>query len=237
MPTTSSPISRRRSRGREALALALWAVLAALFVLAAFYGASQEDAPDDALYDPDLALGGTVVYGLLVGITVAIAYLYPRPWQDLGFRRFRARWVWIGFGLVLVSLLFAWLLEPVLHGGEQQGFAPERWEPEHAGVFVANALFVSLVGPFAEEIFFRGLGVRALSVLGAAAAVVVSGVVFGLAHGILGALPVLALFGIGLAWLRLASGSLWPGVIAHVSYNGLGILLLVLSWTLDVPVE
>jgi uncharacterized protein len=58
-------------------------------------------------------------------------------------------------------------------------------------------------------------------------------VIFGLVHGILGALPPLVLFGIGLAWVRLRSASLWPGVIGHVAYNGLGVLLLVLSWGVD----
>ncbi|MGH3007465.1 MAG: lysostaphin resistance A-like protein [Gaiellaceae bacterium] len=237
MPTTSSPTSSRRSRAREGLALALWAALAGLFVLAAFYGAAQEDVPEDALYDPDLAVNGAFFYGLMLAISIGIAYLYPRPWQELGFRRFGARWVWIAFGVVLLTLVVGRILEPYLHGGEEQGFAPERWEPEHATAFVVNSLLVITLGPFAEEVFFRGLGVRALAVFGAAAAIVVSGVIFGLVHGILGALPPLALFGIGLAWVRVGSGSVWPGVIAHVTYNGLGILLLVLAWALDVPLE
>jgi membrane protease YdiL (CAAX protease family) len=237
MRTTSSPTSPRPSRTRELSAFALWAALAGLFVASAFYGQAQENVPEDALYDPDLAINGGIVYGLLVALTIGIAFLFPLPWQALGFRAFKARWLWIAFGIVVLSLVVGRILEPFLHGGEQQGFAPDRWEPEHAAAFVANSVVVVTLGPFAEELFFRGLGVRALSFFGVAAAVLVTGVVFGLAHGILGALPPLALFGIGLAWVRAGSGSLWPGVIAHVSYNGLGILLLVLAWALDVPVE
>src|ERR671918_493071 len=193
MPTTSSTTSSRRSLGREGLALALWAALAGLFVLAAFSSRGQEGMPDDVLYDPDLAISGVVFYGIMLAIAVGIAHLYARPWHDLGFRRFRARWVWIAFGVVLLTLIVGQILEPYLHGGEEQGFAPDRWEPEHATAFVVNAL--------------------------------------------LGAPPPLALFGIGLAWVRAASGSVWPGVIAHMTYNGVGIGLLVLSWALDVPVE
>jgi membrane protease YdiL (CAAX protease family) len=237
MQTTSSPTSSRRSLGREGVALALWAALAGLFIVAAFYGATQDETPDDALYDPDLATNGVIFYGLMIAISIGIAHLYARPWRDLGFGRFSARWVWISFGVVFLTLVVGRILEPFLHGGEQQGFAPERWQPEHAAAFVANSVLVILLGPFAEEVFFRGLGVRALSLFGAAAAIVVSGVVFGLVHGILGALPPLALFGIGLAWVRARSGSVWPGVIAHVTYNGIGILLLVLAWALDVPIE
>jgi membrane protease YdiL (CAAX protease family) len=237
MPTTSSPTSSRPSRTRELTALALWTGLAALFVASAFYGQAQENVPEDALYDPDLAINGTFVYGILIVLTIGIAFLFPLPWRALGFRAFGARWLWIAFGVVVLSLVVGRILEPFLHGGEQQGFAPDRWEPEHAAAFVANSIVVVTVGPFAEELFFRGLGVRALGLFGVAAAVIATGVVFGLAHGILGALPPLALFGIGLAWVRARSGSLWPGVIAHVTYNGLGILLLILAWALDVPVE
>jgi membrane protease YdiL (CAAX protease family) len=237
MQTTSSPISGRRWSGREAVALALWAGLTGLFVLAAFYGASQEDAPEEALYDPDLAINGVVFFGLMIGITLLIARLYASPLRELGFRAFRARWVWIAFGVVILTVVVGQLLEPYLHGGEEQGLAPAEWEPEHAAAFVANSLLVVTLGPFAEELFFRGLGVRALSLFGAPAAIVVTGIVFSLVHGVLGALPPLALFGIGLAWVRAASGSVWPGVIAHMTYNGLLIVLLLLAWAYDVPVE
>ena len=36
------------------------------------------------------------------------------------------------------------LLEPVLHGGEEQGLTPNGWEPDHAGAYVAN--FVVIAG-------------------------------------------------------------------------------------------
>jgi hypothetical protein len=81
-----------------------------------------------------------------------------------------------------------------------------------------------------EELFFRGIGVRALTVFGTMTAIVLSGIVFGAVHGVLGALPPLALFGIGLAWIRVRSGSIWPGFIAHAAYNGIGVAFLVLSW-------
>jgi len=83
--------------------------------------------------------------------------------------------------------------------------------------------------PFTEELFFRGLGVRALSFVGGITAVVVTGVVFGLSHGIFGALPPLILFGVALGWVRLRSDSVWPGIIAHGFYNATGILIVYLQ--------
>ena len=43
MQTTSSLTSNKRSHARRATALALWFALAALLVLAAFYGQSTEE--------------------------------------------------------------------------------------------------------------------------------------------------------------------------------------------------
>lgn len=235
---TSSPASGRRSRAsRRRWALAIWLGLTGLLVIGAFYGQGEGGAPEDALYDPDLLAGGLLFYGFVVAVTVGTAFLYRRPWRALGFRRFRPRWLWPTFGVVVGTVILSVALEPILHAGERQGFAPEEWQPEHAGVFVANALVTSLLAPFAEELFFRGLGIRALAVLGIVPAMVVTAVAFGLVHGLLVALPTLVSFALGLAWLRVRTCSIWPCVIAHAAYNGTGIGLLVLSWVLDLPVE
>jgi membrane protease YdiL (CAAX protease family) len=237
MPTTSSPTSSRPSRARKSVALVLWLALSALLVFTAFAADTDGTDSEDLLYDIDLALNGAVLYGLMIAVTLAIARAFPRPLDAVGFRRFRRRWIWISLGVVVATLIVARIAEPFLHGGEEQGLAPDRWQPEHATAFVLNSAVVILLGPFAEELFFRGLGVKALMVFGGIAAILVSGVVFGLVHGILGALPPLVFFGVGLAWVRLRSGSVWPSYIAHAAYNGLGILLLVVAWATDTPVS
>lgn len=241
MPGTSSPISSRRSRRsrgtrRRGVALALWLGLSSLLVLSAFSTQTGGNQPDDALYDPDLAVGGAIFYGLAGALALGIVSLaFPRPRRALGLTRFEPRFLWWSLGLVIGTIVLAVTLEPLLHAGERQGFAPEEWQPEHAEVFVANALVTSLVAPFAEELFFRGLGVRVLAAFGAPTAIAVSALIFGLVHGLLVALPTLVLFGVGLAWLRFRTRSLWPSVAAHVGYNSLGILLLILSWAAGTP--
>lgn len=237
MLTTSSPTSSRPSRRHSRLPLAIWLAISALLILLAFWSQAQETDTEDVLYDADLAINGAVFYLIMIGASVLIALKYRRPANALGFRHFRRRWVWISFAIVIATVVVARILEPFLHGGEEQGLAPDEWQPEHAAAFGVNAAVIVLLGPFAEELFFRGLGVRALVPLGGVAAVVVSGLVFGLVHGILGALPPLVLFGAGLAWVRLRSASVWPSFIAHSAYNGLGILLLVLAWATDTPVN
>jgi membrane protease YdiL (CAAX protease family) len=218
----------------------VWLAVASALVLLAFAGASQGSGAaedEDILFDPDLAIGGGVFYGLLIGISFLIARAYPHRRDALGFRPFRLRWLWLSFAVVVGTTIVAVATEPFLHGGEEQGLAADRWQPEHAGAFAVNMLVLVLLGPFAEELFFRGLGVKVLMLYGGLVSILVTGAMFGLVHGILGALPPLVLFGIGLAWVRLRSASVWPAFIGHAAYNGLGMLLLVVAWITDAPVD
>jgi hypothetical protein len=215
----------------------VWLVVSGALVFLAFLGASQGTGSQDEniLFDADLAIGGVVFYGILIGVSFAIASAYPRRRAALGFHRFRWRWVWISFAVVVVTTIVAVAVEPFLHGGEDQGLGADSWQPEHAAAFAANVAVLVLLGPFAEELFFRGLGVRVLVRYGGLLAILVTGVIFGLVHGLLGALPPLVLFGIGLAWVRLRSASVWPAFIGHAAYNGLGILVLAISWAVETP--
>ena len=82
-----------------------------------------------------------------------------------------------------------------------------------------------------QELFFRGVGVRVWLPFGATAAIVITAMAFGLAHGILVALPVLVPFALALGWVRWRSDSVWPGVIAHGFYNGSALLVLYFTLT------
>ena len=231
MPTTSSPTSSRRSRTHNGKAAAIWLGVCGFLIASAFYLAGLETEDEgEVLYDGGLAVAGAIQYAIIVLIAVGIARMFPNPMNALGLRRFHTRWVWISLVVVLATLAVGIALEPILHGGEEQGLAPDEWQPEHATAFVVNSAMIVLVAPFVEELFFRGIGVRALTVFGTMIAIALSGIVFGAVHGVLGALPPLALFGIGLAWIRVRSGSIWPGFIAHAAYNGIGVAFLVLSW-------
>ena len=236
METTSSPTSSEpsaASRSRQTGPLAAWLVLVALQIALAFSATSDDDAvrDSDPLFSWELAIGGTIVYAILVALTFAVVKSYPMNVREaLGLKRFEGRWIWIALGVALGSLIVAAIAEPFLHGGEEQGLAPGDWQPDRAGAFVANALVVILVAPFAEELFFRGLGVRVLRFLGPAVAIGGTALLFGLAHGILGALPPLVAFGAGLAWVRYRSDSVWPCFISHAAFNGIGIAVAVATF-------
>jgi membrane protease YdiL (CAAX protease family) len=130
--------------------------------------------------------------------------------------------------LVLVGVfVLSGLLSPLLHPGEEQGLVPKTWHADRAAPFIANFLVVALVAPVVEELTFRGLGYRLLEPFGRWVAIVGVGVAFGLAHGLVEALPILAAFGSGLAYLRMRTGSVYPAMIVHASFNSLVLIVAV----------
>jgi uncharacterized protein len=95
---------------------------------------------------------------------------------------------------------------------------------------VILVLVVVVGAPVVEELFFRGLLLRALrDRFGPAPAVVVSGVLFGLAHFEPLQLPVLAGFGVVLGILALRTGRLGPGICAHAAFNALAVYSILSS--------
>ena len=73
--------------------------------------------------------------------------------------------------------------------------------------------------PFVEELTYRGLGYSLLERFGRWPAIVSVGLLFGLAHGLVESLPVLAVFGAVLAWIRSRTGSVYPGMLLHSLFN------------------
>ena len=74
---------------------------------------------------------------------------------------------------------------------------------------------------------FRGLGFYLLQRYGQTPAIVVIGITFGLWHGLVEALPVLIIFGTGLAFLRSRTRSIYPGMILHATFNAAALLIAV----------
>ena len=76
------------------------------------------------------------------------------------------------------------LLGPILQPGREQGITPDFWQPKHAAAYIANGLVIAVVAPIVEELTFRGLGYSLLARYGKWAAIVLTGLAFGLAHGL-----------------------------------------------------
>lgn len=198
-------------------------LVAGMAVLA--YGASlssEGDPPADVLFRWSTALSALVLYAIVLAIVLAIvrgldASLLglrpPRSWpRAMGLA---------AAGFVAILVLSAVLTAAGLDAGEEQGLVPDEWEPGRAAPFAANFVVIAVVAPIVEELLFRGLGFAVVRQLaGAGAAIVVTSLAFGLAHGLVVALPVLAVFGAVLATVRHRTGSVYPPMILHGVFNG-----------------
>ena len=84
------------------------------------------------------------------------------------------------------------------------------------------------MAPVVEELTFRGLGLAVVGdAVGVVPAIFITGLAFGLAHGLVIALPVLAAFGVILAVVRVKTDSLYPAIFLHATFNGLALIAAV----------
>jgi membrane protease YdiL (CAAX protease family) len=214
--------------GRLAGWLGFVLVFAALGYGARFTDAGEETEDRDVFYSWDFAAFGVVQAAIFVGIVLLVTMGLPRR-ELLGLRA-PASWgralasMGAVFGITLVvSFVVGLFLDPA---GEQ-GLIPDEWDSSRLAPFVANALLVCLLVPIVEELMFRGAGCGLTIQFGLWPAVIAVGVLFGLAHGLVEAFPVLATFGAGLAWLRFRTGSLYPCIILHSVFNSIAIAVSV----------
>jgi membrane protease YdiL (CAAX protease family) len=207
-----------------------WAILVGALALISYAAnfAGDGNPPDDVLYRWSTVAGGIIQYAIILAIVLALCRgLAP---ATLGLRR-PASWRRAA-GLLVVAIVSIWIIGAVLNvflkAGEEQGLVPHDWESDRAVPFAANFVVVALVAPIVEELTYRGLGFAAVrDAFGVGAAILVTAVAFGLAHGLVVALPVLTIFGGILAWLRFKTDSLYPSIILHGLFNGVALIAAV----------
>jgi membrane protease YdiL (CAAX protease family) len=218
-------------RGR----LIAWFVFVGLFALVS-YGArlSDTETPDDIAYRYSSSIAAVIQYAFILGVLLLIArgqprrevfaLLRPESWpRSLGLAVLSLLAIYVAaFGYERVLSLFGdW--SPT----DEQGLVPNGWDSSRAGAFVAFFIVVTFVAPMVEELTYRGLGISLLTPYGAPLAILVTGVLFGAAHGLVVALPVLAIFGIVVGWLRVRTKSIYPSVLLHATFNATALLVSV----------
>lgn len=207
-------------RGKLAGWVALVGTLAALNYASRI---ASGKPPADTLYRYDTAISGVVFYALALGVLLLIARGLTRG--ELGLRAPASWGAALGFTLVtLIALLIAEVaLESVLHGTREQGLEPTHWEPSKAVPFALNAAVVILAAPVVEEFTYRGVGFALIAPLGSLAAVVGTALAFAADHGLVEGFPALFVFGLGVAVVRLRTGSIYPGMLLHACFNALAL--------------
>ena len=175
---------------------------------------------------------GSTTLLIIAGVWVVVRWKHRRPWQALGFRPDTSLddLLWslrIGLGVVSVLTLLVLIVRLSTPGVQYAASAPSRlvWHGELGG-FLAAVAVTTVLGPVAEELFFRGLAhgplLRKFGLRGAAA---VSGVLWSVAHysdlsldGVLG-MSFRLILGICYAEVYRRRESLVPTVAFHIVGN------------------
>lgn len=204
--TPAQPLPHGKDLAQGVSFFLFTAILEGAFVIAPFYYALSRRAP-----------GVSVRNGL----------------RGLGFRRTplvpAIGWVVGGLAIVILgSDLYSFLLH-ALHSHLLTNTDTLLQQAKTEPLTVMGALAGSvLIAPLCEEIFFRGYlfggllrGMRPL------AAVILSALLFAIAHGLIGSFAPLLLIGVVLAVVRWRTGSLWPGMAIHICNNALATILVI----------
>jgi uncharacterized protein len=186
----------------------------------------------------------TTLLGLWIGF-IGAPWLASRTqgthhfFRDLGvrFRVIDLLGILIGVGgQILVAIMYA----PFQHDIKNFNGPSQRLTgASHGTGFVIIAIATVLLAPAMEELFFRGLLLKALvrlftklgavggaRIAGVILAVIVDGLLFGLAHGEWIQLAGLATFGAILAAVSYRTGRLGMNMVAHASFNLVAIIAI-----------
>ena len=214
---------RPLDRGR----LTAWLVLVGLLAVLGYASrASGGKPPKDAAYQYSTAVSGLVQYAIILAIVLAIT----RPdWGLLALRRPSSlRRVLSTALLVFVAVyVTSAIVSAYSDPGREQGLTPDHWDSHRAAQYAVNFFVFVVVAPAVEELTFRGLGYSLLEPLGRITAVLWVGLAFGLAHGLVEGLPILIVFGAGLALIRVRTDSVYPGMVVHATFNAIALIVSV----------
>jgi sodium transport system permease protein len=177
-----------------------------------------------AIYAVQLGLGvigAPATLAVLLGDVAAIVLVWA--WRvDVGFRRPRARFV---VAAVLAGLGCWYPAAKLVELVSPPGNSVAIETAIDKGPLIVPLVCLGLVPAFAEELVFRGVLARAFAQRGAALAVAVSAVAFSAYHlapaQMLGTLPLAFVLGV----LAVRSGSVVPGMVAHLVNNAIVIVL------------
>jgi membrane protease YdiL (CAAX protease family) len=170
----------------------------------------------------------------LAAVAVAAGLLAIGRWARLsasewGLTR-RALGRGLRYGLTAFAAITAVIVVAALVPATRDWFDDQRADVDVAGLLFRVVVAIPVATVLVEELAFRGSVLALLRrMMPTWPAVVVSSVLFGLWHvpplvgdaagGILGTVLVTFLFGMGLCWLRLRSGSLVAPALAHLATN------------------
>ncbi len=244
-PSTISPAWPTRWPADSFRNVGTWLLAGFLvFVLAAVFALTFVNAPKAAnvvitpanriLFDGGIVLQAILEGGFVWLVLGTLPRLSKFSLRELGFRRPDGRTILIALGgavaMIVVANGLASLIDSVLHSKHEQDvveIVKNLHDPVSLAIIGVYAVFLA---PFFEEsifrVFFFNLGMRWG---GVAVGSIVSGTLFGMAHGDLYAAVPLALGGVILCMVYYYTRNAWASMISHGLFNAVSIVALIFA--------
>ncbi|GAC1653081.1 MAG: hypothetical protein NVS9B12_02910 [Vulcanimicrobiaceae bacterium] len=246
LPPSATFWSVKRIPVAKTIGAALLAVI--ILLLAAAIGFIAVLAATGALMDPShirraltqitIAQGLTVQLVAYVAIVPYLFFVMTKLWKvtlaELGFTRPTLGQIGIALagalGMIVVVQGTAQIVQALLHTHHEQQAVQLLRAVRSPGVLVFFTIFAIFIAPFVEELTFRVFifgGAKRVGPFWLSA--LLSGVLFGAAHGDWVAFVPLAVGGALLCWVYYTTRNAWTSMISHGLFNGTTVVVLLLA--------
>jgi membrane protease YdiL (CAAX protease family) len=205
-----------------------WCVLVAFMSTIAYASQLSSGPPEkDVAYQWSSSIFGAIQYALMFGIIMLLTRGLDRR-SFLALRRPVTSY-WRAAGIAALVIVAVFIVSAIVaqfaNAEREQGLIPEHWDSGRIAPFIGFCIVVVVIAPIVEELLFRGLGYGLLERFGEYPAIIMVGLAFALVHGLIAGFAVIAVFGAGLAYLRAKTGSIYPGMLLHASFNAFGLAI------------
>lgn len=212
----------------------LYSAAASLYYMFQSGFTGMEDVPGMTQQVADLVLACTdqisLISGLLTLLILAVFFLLRRknPFREIRLVAAPGRCAVVGGAVAPILYAAVSLVMSLLPEAWMEDYMDASAALNDTGVIMAVATV--LIAPIVEETVFRGLVLSRLKrVMPGWLAVVLSALLFGVCHGQAVWMAYAFVLGLLFGVMTLRTGSIWPSLIAHIVFNGIGQALVSLS--------
>ncbi|MBQ8687860.1 MAG: CPBP family intramembrane metalloprotease [Ruminococcus sp.] len=135
------------------------------------------------------------------------------------------RYMTIGIFIQAITGILYTLLNSLMEAGGIQDYTPEIDTFFSAKSIVVSGLYTCLIAPVTEELLYRGFVLKNLSRVSQRFGIIISAVLFGLAHENIAQFVLAVPAGIFMARIAVKHNSLIPSILVHMAVNTLAFIM------------
>lgn len=142
--------------------------------------------------------------------------------------------VGIALGVSVIGAMLSGLLSTLIYSiSGKTPVMPDMPLPEGLAANIVYVFYIVAAAAIFEELLFRGVILQSLRRFGDGFALVISSLLFSLLHGNLVQGPNTLVMGLVIGYFVLRTGSVWTGILIHLTNNGLSVLFSYIAESMN----